>query len=345
MRDLMANGYRAGGNAKFFGMKGGTFDIARAREEIGTRLNFEADAGDDPIYASLLAFPMSSRQSETIHNEITVTSRLLPWETHNPDAHKGFPGGKTMYNFYKSALGLDQVKIHTQNGNHAQISKTGNLTPTPPIQVHYGEDLRASQNMEYMSQVRLCPVLEHAHGLFVACNRPTDPLSCVHRARRTTRSASPARTAPSTRSPAPSRPSALARATGAPMPARAVRSHPRRRTPIPSLALCLRSQTATPCVHCRAAFRCPLASWRVGLDAVGTRADAQLRAGPVHWPHQDLGAHLAEQQQDSDAQVGPSSREGSASQDRWGRETHTEERRIQVSSTRFSHFQNVPSLH
>ena len=221
MRDIMANGYRAGGNTKFFGFNSdGEFSLSEARDQIGARLNFEADAGDDPIYASMLAFPMTTKQSEKIHNEITVTSRLLPWETHSPNDREGFPGGAAMYTFYKSRLGLDQV--------------------------HYGEDLRASQNMEYMSQVRLCPVLEHAHGLFVACNRPTDPLSCVHRARRTTRSASPARTAPSTRSPAPSRPFVLARATGAQMRVLAVRSHPRRRTPIPSPVLCLRSRAAFP---------------------------------------------------------------------------------------------------
>ena len=124
MRDLMVNGYRAGGNAKFFGLnKDGVFSLSEAREQIGARLNFEADAGDDPIYASMLAFPMTTKQSEKIHNEITVTSRLLPWETHSPNDREGFPGGAAMYTFYKSRLGLDQVKIHTvltQNGNHAQ---------------------------------------------------------------------------------------------------------------------------------------------------------------------------------------------------------------------------------
>lgn len=128
MRDVMANGYRAGGNTRFFGLTKDGYDAETARTEIGARLNFEADAGEDPIYASMLAFPMDIGQADKIHNEITVTSRLLPWETHAPNNRDGFPGGAAMYNYYKKTLNLEQI--------------------------HYGEDLRASQHMEYMSQVR-----------------------------------------------------------------------------------------------------------------------------------------------------------------------------------------------
>lgn len=156
MRDIMSNGYRAGGNTKFFG------DAARAERaknayerttgppaakktasdaqlddvkagEIGNammrRLNFEeGDGSIDEQPESLLAFPMSSGQynSGAMNTEMSVTSRLLPWEV-NDRKHDSFPGGQLMQEIYEVALNLKAV--------------------------HFGEDLRATEHMEYMSQV------------------------------------------------------------------------------------------------------------------------------------------------------------------------------------------------
>jgi hypothetical protein len=154
LRDIMANGYRAGCNTKFFSPDG---DFDSMRTAIQSRLNFENLDSDD-VEPSLLAFPMALAQVESIQNEITVTTRLLPWDVHGApgDRHKSFPGGQKMYEFYNGAMQLEH---------------------------------RVS-------------------------------FDCVHRARRTTRSASRAPTASTTRSPRPTRRSCRAWATGAPTPAR-----------------------------------------------------------------------------------------------------------------------------
>jgi len=124
LRDIMANGYRAGCNTKFFAPDG-EFDTMR--QNIQARLNFENLDADD-VQPSLLAFPMMMKQVEEIQNEITVTTRLLPWDVNGaPGArHKSFPGGPEMYKLYNGAMQLEQI--------------------------HFGEDLRASENMEYMTQ-------------------------------------------------------------------------------------------------------------------------------------------------------------------------------------------------
>jgi hypothetical protein len=122
LKDIMANGYRAGGNTKFFA-KGGS--LSAARDNLQKRLNFE-DVDEDP--ASLLAFPMSPGQYESgaLDTVMSVTTRLLPYEV-NSATHSSFPGGEVVFNAYNTALGLQAI--------------------------HFGEDLRATENMEYMSQV------------------------------------------------------------------------------------------------------------------------------------------------------------------------------------------------
>lgn len=122
MRDIMANGYRAGGNTKFFAPDG---DLSKAKTAMTDRLNFDDEATQDDMPASLLAFPASATWAEKGLTEMSVTSRLLSWEV-NDKKHDSFPGGESMYQAYNKLLMLDQV--------------------------HFGEDLRASENMEYMSQ-------------------------------------------------------------------------------------------------------------------------------------------------------------------------------------------------
>lgn len=122
MRDIMANGYRAGGNTKFFAPDG---DLSKAKTAMTDRLNFDDEATQDDMPASMLAFPASATWAEKGLTEMSVTSRLLSWEV-NDKKHSSFPGGEDMYKLYNPKLMLEQV--------------------------HFGEDLRASENMEYMSQ-------------------------------------------------------------------------------------------------------------------------------------------------------------------------------------------------
>ena len=119
MKDIMSNGYRAGCNCKFF----------QDGQQIQDRLNFE-DNDSDTVHPSLLAFPADVNQVESLQNEISISSRLLPWDVH-AKTQQYFPGGQKMYNYYKDTLGLDAI--------------------------HFGEDLRASENMEYMSQASPAP--------------------------------------------------------------------------------------------------------------------------------------------------------------------------------------------
>jgi len=132
LRDVMANGYRAGGNARFFSEDGvnadGTkkFDIKKAKEAIMRRLAFE-DGDNEDYPASLLAFPMPFTQYDAgkCSTVMSLTSRLLPWEVQGGN-HASFPGGETSFGVYNRILALQQV--------------------------HFGEDLRASENMDYISQ-------------------------------------------------------------------------------------------------------------------------------------------------------------------------------------------------
>jgi len=195
LRDIMANGYRGGGNAAFFDKTG---DLGAASRKIQERLNFDNQDRDE-IFPSLLAFPMSVNQAEKLHNEISITSRLLPWDVHDK-VHKSFPGGQDMYDLYNGKMSLEQV--------------------------HFGEDLRASENMEYMSQVRGRSFAPFSTRVPL-CERCPDSLARFvarrfRRARRTTRSASRARTACTTRSPEASQRWSPAWATGAPTRARAM---------------------------------------------------------------------------------------------------------------------------
>ena len=121
MKDIMSNGYRGGCNTMFF----------ESAQAVMDRLNME-DTDMDVSHASLMAFVAPVEQIEKLQNEISISSRLLPWDVH-AKTHNYFPGGKGMYDAHcREHFGLDAV--------------------------HFGEDLRASQNMEYMSQVR--PALE-----------------------------------------------------------------------------------------------------------------------------------------------------------------------------------------
>jgi len=122
LRDVMANGYRMGCGTKFFG--DGTHQGIKA--DLQNRLMNPEEYTDEA--PSLLAFPMETGQYEDGHMDtvMSVTSRLLPWETGTTNVHKSFPGGEALFKLWNTALGLRQV--------------------------HFGEDIRAAENMDYISQ-------------------------------------------------------------------------------------------------------------------------------------------------------------------------------------------------
>ena len=109
---------------------------------------------------------------------ISISDRLLPWEVNkNPNGAKDyFPGENANYRAARDAFGLETI--------------------------HFGEDVRASENMEFISQVPIYTPPEFntscAHTLLDSVAFADAHLYFVRRALSTTRSASWARTAAGT---------------------------------------------------------------------------------------------------------------------------------------------------
>lgn len=129
MRDVACAGYVAGANTRWFAKKddGSGYDLETAAASMMSRLSFDDDVTDK--YDSMLAFPCCEGQftSGQLDTVMSVTSRILPWEvTGSSSAHDSFPGGNEMYRAYKGKLNLEQV--------------------------HYGEDMKAAENQDFISQ-------------------------------------------------------------------------------------------------------------------------------------------------------------------------------------------------
>jgi hypothetical protein len=131
MRDVACAGYVAGMNTTFFARNPGEkkYSLETARQNIQDRLSFADDVGAK--YGSMLAFPATEQQLEAnqgFDTVMSVTSRLLPWELTGPNArdHSSFPGGQRVYAAYEKELGLSGV--------------------------HYGEDMKAAENQDFISQ-------------------------------------------------------------------------------------------------------------------------------------------------------------------------------------------------
>lgn len=125
-RDIACGGYVAGGNCKFFAEDPGVgFSKAVLTKNLQDRLGFAND--DGKAYGSLLAFPLPKSQYESgqMDTVMSISSRMLPWDMST--SNSSFPGGELFHNKYaKANVGLNTI--------------------------HYGEDTRAAENMEYVSQ-------------------------------------------------------------------------------------------------------------------------------------------------------------------------------------------------
>ena len=124
LRDVMCNGYVAGCNTKFFGKDKatGTYSTEKIREEINERLTM--GNGDDDDYPSMLAFPEDFEMATQRDQVISISNRVLPWDTTNADSHMHFPGGKKGWDA-AAGKGLEGI--------------------------HYGEDLRATANQDFIA--------------------------------------------------------------------------------------------------------------------------------------------------------------------------------------------------
>ncbi len=134
MRDIMCSGYVAGANTGFFGAKGeeafasslkGPVSSDAVKLDISSRLSFDDEERGE--YQSMLAFACGYGDGAKRDQVISITDRLLPWEVHGSDTAKTyFPGGPDNYRAYRKAW-----ELHT---------------------LHFGEDVRAAENMEFISQ-------------------------------------------------------------------------------------------------------------------------------------------------------------------------------------------------
>ena len=130
LRDIMLSGYVAGGNTRFFGAGNanlaGPVSSVAVTEAITTRLSFADDASGE--YDSMLAFAAPYGDGNKRDQVISLSHRLLPWEVSRPDNEQKayFPGGNAGFLAYKDLWSLNQI--------------------------HFGEDVRAAENMEFISQ-------------------------------------------------------------------------------------------------------------------------------------------------------------------------------------------------
>ena len=126
MRDIMCSGYVAGGNTLFFGEKAGEYTEATIKQAVADRLSFVDDASGE--YESMLAFPSTPDQAAARDQVLSITDRLLPWEVTKKagDQYNYFPGGPEVKDIYATRYGLDSI--------------------------HFGEDIRAAEAQEFISQ-------------------------------------------------------------------------------------------------------------------------------------------------------------------------------------------------
>lgn len=130
LRDIMLSGYVAGGNTQFFGA--GTGGITKplagtdVQNGITQRLSFADDSSGE--YESMLAMATPYGDGNKRDQVISLSHRLLPWEVTRPqDKQKSyFPGGPKNFAVYAARFSLGQI--------------------------HFGEDVRAAENQEFISQ-------------------------------------------------------------------------------------------------------------------------------------------------------------------------------------------------
>lgn len=88
LRDVMCNGYVAGCNTAFFGAKDPKaadkeYSKEQIQADINTRLTMAE--GDEVDYPSMLAFYEDYNEAAKRDQVISISNRVLPWDTTNGD--------------------------------------------------------------------------------------------------------------------------------------------------------------------------------------------------------------------------------------------------------------------
>jgi len=187
LRDIMCNGYVAGCNTAFFGAKDPKaadkeYSKEQIQADINTRLTM-AD-GDEVDYPSMLAFYEDYNEAAKRDQVISISNRVLPWDTTNGDTRDQFPGGKTGWDL-SSGKGLEGIHYGAPRCSERPL-------PAKPTSVfHPASAARAQARTSAPPRIKIL----------------------LRRRRSTTRSASSARTASTRRGARRTRSSCRARAT------------------------------------------------------------------------------------------------------------------------------------
>ena len=130
MRDIMCSGYVAGGNTTFFGkQEDGSWSTTDGttknliQQQLNERLTMAK--GPDADYPSMLAFADKYENVGNRDQVISISNRVLPWDTSSGGDYSHFPGGQD--NWTKTGVNLG---LHT---------------------IHYGEDLRSTTNQDFIA--------------------------------------------------------------------------------------------------------------------------------------------------------------------------------------------------
>ena len=184
LRDIMCNGYVAGCNTTFFGYNKETkeYSVDDIRDQINARLTMAN--GDEVDYPSMLCFPESWDAATARDQVISISNRVLPWDTTNGDTRDQFPGGKTGWDL-SSGKGLEGIHYGAPRCSERPL-------PAKPTSVfHPASAARAQARTSAPPRIKIL----------------------LRRRRSTTRSASSARTASTRRGARRTRSSCRARAT------------------------------------------------------------------------------------------------------------------------------------
>ena len=154
LRDIMCNGYVAGCNTAFFGAEDPKaadkkYSKEQIQADINTRLTM-AD-GDEVDYPSMLAFYEDYNEAAKRDQVISISNRVLPWDTTNGDTRDQFPGGKDGWG-YSSGKGLEGIHYGAPRCSERPLpaKPAPFFHPASPCACT-GEDLRATSNQDFIA--------------------------------------------------------------------------------------------------------------------------------------------------------------------------------------------------
>ena len=157
------NGYVAGCNTTFFGKgKDGAYSVDNVRDQINERLTLAN--GEDVDYPSMLSFPEEFNAATARDQVISISNRVLPWDTTNGDSRKQFPGGETGW-LQAGGKGLEGIHYGAPRCSERPL-------PAKPTSVfHPASAARVQARTSAPRPTRVRPVLSNA-----AASRGNSPL-------------------------------------------------------------------------------------------------------------------------------------------------------------------------